>query len=448
MRATIKNLRGSSSLKVGVIGFLVLVLLIPIAMIRGVIEDRNAVSEQSRQEIMRSWGRQQIIGGPVLVLPYKLVRVSQYGERLVDEGTAFLLPRELFIDADLSPEIRYRGIHKVPVYTASINMTGSFASPDIAGLGIDNAEVHWDRAHIALSITDARPIKNTPEVDMNGTRTKFQSGGMQIVGLAPQITAPIGDYFDGDAGAETLQFSIDLDISGTDRLQFMPFGDKTQLSIRSTWPAPSFIGNYLPETREINDQGFTADWRVSSLGRSYPSRWTSSEAPLTYCEQTAFGVDLFVPIGLYQLTTRATKYAILFVGLTFVAYFLFEVIAGLRLHPLQYLLVGFANTLFYLLLLSLAEHIGFGPAYLLSALASAGLITGYSLAVLGALARALLMMAILAILYSFLYLTLRAESYAMLAGSVGLWLTLGLIMYLTRRINWFDQAAPADGNLT
>ncbi len=212
--------------------------------------------------------------------------------------------------------------------------------------------------------------------------------------------------------------------------------------MRSPWPSPGFIGSYLPETREISDKGFTASWRISSLGRSYPSRWTSTETHLANAEQSAFGVNLFVPIGLYQLTTRATKYAILFIGLTFVGYFLFEVMAGLRLHPLQYLLVGFANTLFYLLLLSLAEHIGFGLAYLTSTLASAGLITGYSISVLGTRTRALLMMAILAILYSFLYLILSAESYAMLAGSIGLWATLGLIMYLTRRINWFDQAAP------
>lgn len=442
MQATINRLRSSSSAKVGVIGLLVLVLLIPVAMIRGVIEDRDAISEQSRQEIMRSWGRQQIVGGPVLVLPYKLVRVTQYGEKLVDEATAFLLPRDLSIDTDLSPEIRYRGIHKVPVYTARLRMTGSFDPPDISGLGIDNAEVDWDRAHIALSISDARVIKNAPEADINGTRSKFQSRGTQIAGLAPQITAPIGNYFEDSAGDEAIRFLIDLDISGTDRLQFMPFGDRTEVSMRSPWPSPGFIGSYLPEIREISDKGFTASWRISSLGRSYPSRWTSTETHLANAEQSAFGVNLFVPIGLYQLTTRATKYAILFIGLTFVGYFLFEVMAGLRLHPLQYLLVGFANTLFYLLLLSLAEHIGFGLAYLTSTLASAGLITGYSISVLGTRTRALLMMAILAILYSFLYLILSAESYAMLAGSIGLWATLGLIMYLTRRINWFDQAPP------
>ena len=439
MQTAFDKLRGSSSAKVGVIGLLVLVLLIPVGMILGVIDDRSRVSEESRQEIMRAWGWQQVIAGPILVLPYEIVRISQYGERIVDEGMVFLLPRELSIDAELIPEIRYRGIHEVPVYTAHTNMKGTFGPPDISGLGIDNATVDWDRAYIALSITDARPIKNTPELDINGTRSQFRSGGTQIAGLAPQITASLGDYFGDSARDEALQFSIDLDVSGTDSLQYMPFGDETKVSIRSSWPSPSFIGNYLPETREIGDSGFTANWRVSSLGRSYPSRWTSAEVALANGNQSAFGVDFFIPIGLYQLTTRATKYAILFIGLTFVSFFLFEVMAGLRLHPLQYLLVGFANTLFYLLLLSLAEHIGFAAAYLTSTLASAGLITGYSLSVLGSRARALLVMAILGILYSFLYLILSAETYAMLAGSIGLWAALGLVMYLTRRINWFNE---------
>jgi inner membrane protein len=447
MASVISGLRGSSSAKAGVIGLLVLILLIPVGMIRGVINDRHVNSQHSRQEIMRAWGEQQMIGGPILVVPYKLVSVTQYGERLASDGRAYFLPRDLFIDVELVPEIRYRGIHKVPVYTAHARLAGSFDAPTIQGLGVDAAEVDWSRAFLALSITDARPIKNAPEVEINGRRSRFESGGSEIPGIPPQITAPIGELIDDSTRDTDLRFSIELDISGTDRFKVLPFGDETRVNMQSAWPSPSFVGGYLPESREISDEGFSASWRVSSLGRTYPSRWTSANAGVVSSEASAFGVDLFVPIGLYQLTTRATKYTVMFVGLTFVAYFLFEVIAGLRLHPLQYLLVGLANTLFYLLLLSLAEHTGFGLAYLLSALASAGLITGYSLSVLGSRARALLMMLILGILYGVLYLTLRAENYAMLAGSIGLWITLGLIMYLTRRIDWFGQdKGPATGS--
>lgn len=447
MAMAIGDLHKSSLARVAVIGLLVLTLLIPLAMIRGVIGDRLANSEYSRREIMRAWGERQTIGGPILVLPYKRVHISRHGERTFTFGDAYFLPQELSIDAELVPEIRYRGLHEVPVYTAHTRISGSFAVPNTGNLGIDDAVIDWGRAYVALSITDARPIKNAPEVDWNGKRLRFESGGGQVSGIAPQITAPVGESLHEAAPDTDLAFAIDLDISGTDSFNVLPFGDKTSVVIRSHWPSPSFVGGYLPETRRINEQGFTATWRVSSLGRTFPSRWTSGDPGLGASDASAFGVDLFVPIGIYQLTTRATKYAVLFIGLTFVAYFMFEVVAGLRLHPLQYLLVGLANTLFYLLLLSLAEHTGFGIAYLVSVLASAGLITGYSLSILGTRKRAGLMMLVLGMLYGMLYMTLHAENYAMLAGSIALWVTLGLIMYLTRQIDWFSQRdSPARGS--
>jgi inner membrane protein len=188
---------------------------------------------------------------------------------------------------------------------------------------------------------------------------------------------------------------------------------------------------------DITESGFTAEWRTTSLGRTLPAMWLEGNLQPGKVESAVLGIDLFVPIDVYRLTDRATKYAVMFIGLTFVAYFLFEVLGGLKLHPLQYLLVGFGNAIFYLLLLSLAEHVGFGASYLLSAAASAGLITGYSLSILGSRKSAARMLGILSLLYGLLYLTLQAETYAMLAGAIGLWCSLALIMYLTRRIDWY-----------
>ncbi len=233
-----------------------------------------------------------------------------------------------------------------------------------------------------------------------------------------------------------------LQLNGADSLRISPLGDTTKVTMNSTWPSPSFVGNYLPEHREVSDSGFSAAWQVSSLGRSLPSQWTGKTAIKGNKQQMSFGVDFYQPVSLYRLSLRAAKCAVLFIGLTFVAYFLFEVMAGLRLHPLQYLLVGFANALFYLLLLSLAEHIGFGWAYLASSGASISLVAGYSVAILGRESRGLLMAIILAGLYSFLYMTLKAETYALLAGALGLWITLAIIMFLTRRIDWYAQGGP------
>ena len=211
----------------------------------------------------------------------------------------------------------------------------------------------------------------------------------------------------------------------------------------SNWPSPSFLGNHLPRTREISDSGFTAAWQIASLGRELPSQWTDRSPPSSSAHNAAFGVSFYMPVSLYQLTLRATKYAILFIGLSFVAYFLFEVLCSLRLHPLQYLLVGFANAMFYLLLLSLAEHVGFGWAYFASAAASVGLVAGYSAAILGGRRRGLVIAAVLAALYAFLYMTLKAETYALLAGAAGLWISLAAVMYMTRRIDWYAQSGAA-----
>lgn len=443
MQISIDSVQRSSSLKILVIGFLVLLMLIPMAMIRDVIVDRQGNALAARQDITRAWGGPQTIGGPMLIIPYQQMRVTQYGERLANDGKLFLLPETVAIDAELVTEMRYRGVHEIPVYTSRIGIGGSFAAIDTNGLGIDTAKLDWARAVVGLSVADARAIRNSPMLRFEDRQIRFEAGGALVKSMPPQIIAPLGKSFAAAHAEGTFEFQIELELGGTDRLHLLPLAETTNVSVRSTWPSPSFSGRYLPETREVSEDGFTASWRITSLGRDLPSRWIDNEQKNWNAAAAAFGVDLFVPVGVYQLSTRATKYAVLFIGLTFVGYLMFEVIAGLRLHPLQYLLVGLANAIFYLMLLSFSEHLGFSLAYLLSAIASSGLITGYSAAVLGKRSRALMMVGVLAILYGYLYMTLQAENYAMLGGSVFLWFTLALIMYLTRRVDWYSGSGEA-----
>lgn len=449
MNTDIRGIRQSYSLRAAIIGFLILVLLIPLTMVGGVINDRRAMNEVARYDIMRSWGQAQTLGGPILVIPYKQVTVSQYGERLEKEAKLRILPASVETDVVLEPTLLERGIYEVPVYTAHATIRGEFPVPDAGGLGIESAVLDWARAYVSLAVSDAKAIRNTPEFasgDQLAERSRFESGGVQYQQLPPQIVARVPQYAaDPDSRQAALPFSIELEVSGTDSLQFIAMAESTRVNVQSEWASPSFVGAHLPEQRTVSDAGFSASWRVSNLGRTLPSRWTSATNPFVgQVNLNAFGVALYTPASLYHVAERATKYGILFIGLTFVGYFLFEVIAGLCLHPLQYLMVGFANTLFYLLLLSLAEHIGFGWSYLVSAVASSGMITGYSAAVLGTRPRALLMLGILGLLYAFLYLTLNAESFAMLAGSIGLWLILALIMYLTRGIDWYQRPGSDD----
>lgn len=433
------RLRQSASTKVAVIGLLILVLLIPLAMINGVIAERDRTGRSAVSEVQRTWGGAQFIAGPALVIPYDIVHTTKAGEEYVSRYHLYLLPETLDIEADVAADIRRRGIYDVPVYTATMRLRGAFPKPDFTTLKITDSAVDWDNAYVALSVSDGRAIAELPGVTFAGKELRFEPGGEPVKGLPPTIVAPLGTILHTAGRGTAPSFDIELRVNGSESLRFLPAGDTTRLTMRSTWPSPSFSGNYLPEQHDVRADGFTASWKVSSIGRVMPSRWTDAVAATGMAELSAFGVDLYSPISVYRLTERAAKYGILFIGLSFVSYFLFEIVAGLRLHPLQYLLVGLANCLFYLLLLSLAEHAGFGWAYLASGLASCALIVGYSQSVLGDRRRTMIMAAVLGLLYGFLYLTLKAETYAMLAGALGLWAVLAIVMYLTRRIDWYGE---------
>lgn len=443
MASVLTYLRHSVSLKVAAIGFLILVLLIPLSMIRDVIADRGAVRYEAAQEIMRTWGAEQLVAGPILVVPFEETLPTHGGQTIVTRNKAYVLPQDLDISAVVNHEVRYRGLHKVPVYSATMTLSGTLPPIVLDSLGVPPEAIIWNGVYLAVSVSDARAIATTPTLNAGGQTVRFQPGGDIIGQLSLSIAAPLDAALDLQQALEPIPFSLTLDLNGTHGLRFIPLGDTTTAKVDSSWPSPSFVGSYLPENRDVSDDGFSARWQLASIGRELPSRWIHGRIADSLVFESAFGFELYIPVSLYRLTLRAAKYGILFVGLTFVAYFMFEVIVGLRLHPLQYLLVGFANTLFYLLLISLAEHTGFGWAYLLSSAASSGLIVGYSHAVLASRARAAIIGLILLLLYAFLYMTLKAESYALLAGSIGLWVGLAVIMYLTRRIDWYSRGQDA-----
>jgi inner membrane protein len=261
-------------------------------------------------------------------------------------------------------------------------------------------------------------------------------GGTRVAGFGPQLVASFADLGLGPPSVP-FEFSIDVALGGSDWLGFLPLGAETHVTATADWPSPSFRGAYLPEQRGVTDKGFSATWRVLDIGRAFPSRWSRSDPHVTSSgDAIEFGVALIEPIGVHEATLRAAKYGVLLIGLCFAAYFAFELLAGLRLHALHYLLIGMANCVFYLLLLALAEQIGFGSAYFASAGASAALITLYSVAVLRSVRRALPIGVLLAALYAYLYVTLRAEDYALLLGALGTFGALAGVMYFTRHVDW------------
>ena len=435
MATRFETLQGSVTGKVLFIGGLILLLLLPVGMIKDLIRERTGLYDAARANVAAAWGAPQTIGGPILVVPFQFTRMS-YAQPVTITDELYLLPEALELTGVAESAERFRGIYGVPVYTARFHVSGRFAPPAL-GAEYQDLTILWDQAQIALPLADARSVKE-PIVLTSGTATTtFQPGGTRVPGFGPQLVAP---YAELGLGALTAPqaFSFELVLQGTETLRFLPLGGETRVSVTSDWPSPSFSGAYLPDERSVTDTGFSAQWRVLDLGRGYASSWTRADAAPQSVAASAFGVELMTPVGIHEASMRAAKYAVLIIGLTFVAYFLFELFAALRLHALQYLLIGMANCVFYLLLLALAEQIGFAYAYLASATAATTLIAMYSAAVLRSLRRAVPVAGLLAALYGSLYVTLRAEDYALLFGALGLFVVLAAFMYLTRRVDWFS----------
>ena len=435
MKTELRALSGSVTGKVLFIAVLILVLLIPLGMIEGLVGERVLLYGVARADIGRSWGQAQTIGGPILVVPFAHTRYVN-GQAVSVSDELYVLPEHLEIRGRAEAEERRRGIYRVPVYTTRLHVEGRFA-PVTFGTEYQGLQVRWEQAAIALPLADARSVREPIVLTSGNGTTVFEAGGARVTGFGPLLVAPYAALGLGELTTPQA-FSFDLALGGTGALEFLPLGDETHVSVTSNWASPSFVGAYLPGERTVDDSGFTADWRVLDLGRGYPSSWTRAGLAPPDIDASAFGAALITPVGVHEAAMRATKYGVLILGLTFIAYFLFELFAPLRLHALQYLAIGLANCVFYLLLLALAEHVGFAAAYVASAVASTGLITSYSGAILSSLKRAAPIGVLLTALYGYLYVTLKAEDYALLFGALGVFAVLAGFMYLTRRINWFD----------
>jgi inner membrane protein len=317
-----------------------------------------------------------------------------------------------------------------------LSFQGSFNRPDFGPWHVADKDVLWNDAFLTVGIPDMRAIQDAVKVNWSGETREFGPGAIGKGVFESGIQVPLHGMKE-PLTSSTSSFSFEVKLAGSKTLNFLPFGKETEVTLHSTWSNPSFVGAYLPSSHEISDQGFTAGWKVLHLGRNYPQQWLDMEVKPEALNESAFGVNLLFPVETYQMTTRSAKYAILFILLTFVTFFFFEIFNKIRIHPVQYLLVGFALCLFYLLLLSLSEHFSFGLSYLVAAIATVTMVTSYSLGVLKAGKRAVLMGAVLGGLYGYLYILLQLQDYALLMGSFGLFFILGLIMFITRKLNWY-----------
>jgi len=443
IRGVMTAIRGSQMLRLLLIGFLVLLLLIPAAMIGGLVSERRARRSGAVDEVTAKWGRLQVMTGPALVIPFLVRRVEldKNGKQVVREETRHLtvLAETLAVRGEIESEVRHRGIFSVPVYRLRLEVSGRFVRPEFSDWNVAAADVRWDRAEIGVGISDARAIQERTDLTWNGRAISFLPGTGAFDLADTGIHAPLA----GAPPSAAFDFTFPLVLNGSVGVYFVPFGRETGVTLKSNWPDPSFQGNWLPAKRTVTDRGFEASWSIPFLGRNYPQAWTSEAKMAETVEASRFGLDLVTPVDEYRMAERSTKYAGLFILLTFATIWLIEVLGRMRVHPIQYLLVGAAMCLFYLLELALSEHLGFASAYTVAAVAVVALIASYSLAALNSPRRAGIVGGLVAALYAYLYVLLKNEDYALLIGSVGLFLMLAAVMYLTRRIDW--HAAGAQG---
>jgi inner membrane protein len=415
-------------LKVLLIGGMMLGLLVPTFLVQNLIGEREDRQREAFTEVSSKWADRQNIIGPVLMLPYAEIVTDVKGQVSTEKRMAYILPDQLKLDASVKPEERHRGIFQVMLYSSRVNMSGKFAALPLQQLKIDPASVYWNEAAVIVSIADPKGLRDELKIKWNDSILTLAPAVLDNEVVKEGFTAPVTIT----ANTE-INFSADINLLGSEQLLFTPVGKETIVKLSSSWPDPSFTGGQLPDHR-IADSGFTATWKNLSHTRKFPQAWKDNAAySLT---NASFGADLFIPVNGYQKTMRSVKYAILCILLTFAAFFIIETVNKKSVHPFQYGLIGLALVLFYTLLLSFSEYTGFNTAYIIASVATIGLIAWFVKDILQSSRLSVVLSVLLMLLYSYVFTILQLQDYSLLLGSIGLFLTLAVIMHFSKKIQW------------
>jgi inner membrane protein len=436
-----------------IIGLMAILFMIPMMYVKELIVEREERQREVTREISSKWAGAQNIAGPVLCIPYYNSQPNSEGKLVTTKHVACFLPDELTITAVVNPMEKHRGIFKVMLYHTKINLKGTFGrlAPEKSGIAAE--KLIWNEAYVKLSLTDIKGL-NEP------IRFKWKDSVVELAPLSAVSTKDGVSAVLGAASVDDIQqtdFSADIDLNGSEQLLFTPLGKSTTVQVSSSWKDPSFTGTILPQSSGLSDSGFKATWKSMAHTRSFPQQWVDEAVQLdvqvasqlngrddyadtnissSSVSSSSFGVNLFIPVNGYQKTMRTVKYAILCILLTFAAFFLIETVHKKSAHPFQYGLVGLALVLFYTLLLSFSEYTGFNTAYGIASLATIGLIAWFVKGILQAAKPTTILTVVLVVIYSYVFSILQLQDYALLFGSIGLFLTLAVIMYFSRRIKW------------
>lgn len=425
-------------LKAGIIAALILLMLIPSAYIISLVKERSERQEQVIKEVSNKWAEPQTITGPILMIPYKDYTRQADGKMLESKKKAYFLPDQLDIKGKLLPETRHRSLYDVTLYRTDVNLAGSFGAIDFAALGISAENVIWNEARVMIGIDDTRGLEEEITIDLGGSPLKMDAGLPENPVLRTGLNAP----FHIANPVATTTFRINIKAKGSEYFYFTPVGKTTNVTIASSWENPAFDGKYLPTVSDISATGFSANWKILQASRNYPQAWLNSGQKL---QESSFGVRLIQPTDTYTKTERSVKYALLFIGLTFTIFFFIELLQKKQIHPLQYLLVGFALLVFYTLLLSFSEYIGFNIAYCLASAATVILIGLYVKSLFKKMAIAVGFTLALSALYAYIFFLIQLQDYALLFGSIGLFIVVALAMYSSRKVDWYhlSRKTPA-----
>jgi inner membrane protein len=425
------------------VGFLTLVLLIPLFFVQDLISERSQRKNEVTREVSNLWGNDILFYGPILKIPYTSydnynVTDTKTGATTIQKKTtinyAYFFPNELNNSSKvMKNESLKRGIFNPIVFTANMNFKGNFTSPDFAKLNIAPENILWDKASIIVKTTNLKSIKSELKVEINNEKLSFEPQNNDKTNYS-LLSTSIFDY-KSLATNDKINFNFNIVYNGSNSLKFVPIGKVTNVSIDSDWQSPSFEGTFASNdtTKSISAKGFHADWKVLDINRTFSQQYSNVLPDL---DDYLFGVKLIETVDEYQQNERVSKYGFLVIGLTFLIFFLIQSISKINIHIFQYSMIGIALIMFYTLLISITEHSSFSLAYGISGIAVVVLISLYSVSILKNKKFPLFIATSLSVLYAFIFVIIQMEDYALLAGSIGLFFILAAVMYFSRKIDW------------
>lgn len=435
---TFETVKGSSPLwdkgklfiKAIIIFVMALFLWIPTYFIMNIVKEREGRQMEAIADISSKWADKQVVTGPVLMLPYRVTITDEKGQQSWMKQNAYFMADKMEINSVVYPEKRKRGIYEVAVYRTDLSITGTYNNVPWEKLNVAAENILWSEALLLFKVQDQlKGINEDIRINWNGSTLIFnpQASGQTSLSDAMITAVPL----DKESAGEAIRFNLKFSLNGSGQLLFAAAARENKIEMKSSWPNPSFTGVKLPDTRDVKDSGFVAAWKY--MNRAMPQVSTVGVPNFSAAQM---GADLLIPVDSYDKTERSVKYALLCIVLTFAAFFLVESIYKKPLHLLQYGLAGLALVLFYTLLLSISEYTGYNLAYLIAGIATVGLVAWYTGSILKSAKLALFISFVLTVVYGYVFSIIQLQDYALLMGSLGLFVALAVIMYFSRRLDW------------